>query len=251
MPITLILLSMTISITEILERSKQGITKPFICRADDENLYFVKGTGAGRRSQVYEWICGNLAINLGLPIAPFEQVHIPEELVDGNPKYSDLKSGFAFGSQKQMIMELNYAGISQIPNELQRMVLGFDWWIKNEDRTLTESGGNPNLFWDPSDSKLVVIDHNQAFDTNFSARNFKRQHIFNQQITDLFSDALYRAEYEEKFQQALKCWAEICNGLPEEWYYSDPEMTVPADFDLNTIFDILNRCNDNSLWETT
>ncbi len=242
---------MTISIIEILERSKQGVTKPFICRADDENLYFVKGTGAGRRSQVYEWICGKLAIKIGLPIAPFEQVCIPEELVHGNPRYYDLKSGFAFGSEKQMIMELNYAGISQISDELQKMVLAFDWWIKNEDRTLTENGGNPNLFWDPSESRLVVIDHNQAFDEDFSTDNFKKNHVFSQQYTDLFSDALYRAEYQRKFQLALKDWDEICSGLPKEWYYSDQDMTVPADFDLENIFKTLDRCNNDSLWKMT
>lgn len=242
---------MTVQITEIMRRSKQGITQPFICRADDGNIYFVKGTGAGRRSQVYEWVCGMLAINMELPIAPFKKIYVPRELVVGNLEYSDLKSGLAFGSQKQMIMELNYEGISQVPDELQIMVLAFDWWIKNEDRTLTESGGNPNLFWNPTDSELVVIDHNQAFDQNFSADNFRNNHVFNRKNTSLFSDALYREEYKRKFQLALNYWDEICSGIPEEWYYSDPEMTVVADFNIENIFNILNRCNDDSLWEMT
>ncbi len=242
---------MTISITEILDRSTQGVTKPFICRADDDNLYFVKGTGAGRSSLVYEWICGQLALNIGLPIAPFKQVYVPEELVDGNSRYSDLKSGLAFGSQKQMIMELNYAGIDQVPHELQIMVLAFDWWIKNEDRTLSEIGGNPNLFWDPNDSNLVVIDHNQAFDRTFSSERFEQHHVFKRQNTNLFSYSLNREEYKEKFQLALRDWNQICSEIPNEWFFSDQEMTVPADFDLNTIFNTLNRCNDNSLWEIT
>ena len=240
---------MTISIIEILGRSTQGLTKPFICGADDGNLYFVKGHGAGRRSQVYEWICGHLAIKLGLPVAPFRQVFIPDELVEGNSDYSDLKSGLAFGSQKQMIMELNYAGINQVPIELQRTVLAFDWWIKNEDRTLTEHGGNPNLFWNPRNESLIVIDHNQAFDETFSSNSFKSHHVFKQQNNSLFSDVVYRTEYEKQFQTALRSWNEISDDIPQEWYYSDPDMTVPADFDLNSMFNILNRCNDNSLWE--
>ena len=140
---------MTVQIVEIIGRSKQGITLPFICRGDDDNTYFVKGVGAGRRSQVCEWIAGNMGLELGLPIAPFKIVDVPEELIENNAIYRDLGVGPAFGSQKQRIMELNYAGINHVPAELQRAVLAFDWWVQNEDRHLTETGGNPNLFWEP------------------------------------------------------------------------------------------------------
>ncbi|VAW81982.1 hypothetical protein MNBD_GAMMA13-2163 [hydrothermal vent metagenome] len=71
-----------VQIVEVLGRSTQGITRLFIYRGEDENTYFVKGTGAGRRSQVCEWIAGNLATELGLPIAPFEIVDVPVELVE-------------------------------------------------------------------------------------------------------------------------------------------------------------------------
>ncbi len=127
-------------------RSEQGITRPFICRGDDDNTYFVKGIGAGRLSQVCECIAGNLGVELGLPLAPFEVVHVPVELAEANPDYRDLGAGPAFGSLKQTIMELNYAGIDLVPDELQRNMLAFDWWIHNDDRMLSESGGNPNLY---------------------------------------------------------------------------------------------------------
>jgi len=241
---------MTIQIIEIVGRSIQGVTRPYICRADDGNIYFVKGIGAGRRSQVYEWIAGNLALEVGLPIAPFELVDIPEELIKDNELYNDLGTGLAFGSLKQVITELNFSGIDQVQDEIQRAVLAFDWWIRNEDRTLTESGGNPNLFWEPDNEKLVVIDHNQAFDTDFSNSNFKLLHVFNQQANQLFDYATYRHEYESKFKKAMKSFGEICDNLPEEWYYSDPEMSVPADFKITNIENILNRCNKDSFWNT-
>lgn len=41
---------MTVEIVEILRRSEQGMTKPFICRGDDGEIYFVKGQNAGHRS---------------------------------------------------------------------------------------------------------------------------------------------------------------------------------------------------------
>ncbi len=239
---------MTVHIIEIIGRSKQGITKPFICRGDDDNTYFVKGIGAGRRSQVCEWIAGNLGLELDLPIAPFEIVDIPEQLVSGNPMYSDLGVGPAFGSRKQLIMELNYAGIDHVRNDLQRSILAFDWWIKNEDRNLSEYGGNPNLFWEPDREELVVIDHNQAFDRSFCEQEFKKTHVFSKQVNNLFGSALYRLEFTRNFQQVLKQWPAICDKIPAEWYYFDTELTVPADFALDDILNTLIQCNTDGFW---
>ena len=239
---------MTVQIIEIMGRSKQGVTRPFICRGDDDNIYFVKGIGAGRRSQVYEWIAGNLATELSLPIAPFKIVDVPIELIEGNQQYRELGAGPAFGSLKQTIMELNYAGIERVPDELQRDVLAFDWWIRNEDRTLSESGGNPNLFWNPSQEKLVVFDHNQAFDHNFSDDDFTKYHVFNLQQHSLFGDALYRQQYENNFQSALNQWHNIQDSIPEEWKFLDEELTISANIDLDAIFNTLNRCNTGKLW---
>ncbi len=82
-----------VQIVEIAGRSEQGMTRPFICRGDDGNAYFVKGIEAGRRSQVCEWIAGMLALELDLPIAPFEIVDVPEELVAASLDYRELGAG--------------------------------------------------------------------------------------------------------------------------------------------------------------
>lgn len=118
---------------------------PYICRADDDEVYFVKGAGAGRRSQIAEWIAGKLGLALGLPIAPFEIVDVPEALLefDSSLDLTDLGAGPAFGSQRQEAMELTASAVSEVPACLQRDLLAFDWWIHNSDRLLTEKGGNP------------------------------------------------------------------------------------------------------------
>jgi hypothetical protein len=238
-----------IQIVEILGRSEQGVTRPFICRGDDDNTYFVKGVGAGRRSQVCEWIAGGLALELGLPIAPFEIVDVPEELVAASPDYRELGVGPAFGSLKQTIMELNYAMVDDVPAALRQAVLAFDWWIRNNDRMLTESGGNPNLFWEPEEERLVIIDHNQAFDPNFSVKDFQEYHVFRCARHGVFEDALRREEYRESFCSALEKWRDICGRIPGEWHYQDSEMTVEADFDLDAMFAMLNLCNTDALWD--
>ena len=57
-----------IQIIAIIKRATQGVTLPFLCKADDENFYYVKGMGshAGHRSLLAEWIGGNLAKGLNV-----------------------------------------------------------------------------------------------------------------------------------------------------------------------------------------
>ncbi|MFB9241010.1 HipA family kinase, partial [Massilia antarctica] len=96
-------------IIEVIDRSEQGITKPFICRGDDGKIYFVKGRGAGRRSLLCEWIAGNLGLSLGLPIAPFTVVDVPGALISlaSREDLNELGSGPAFGSLRLQVVELS------------------------------------------------------------------------------------------------------------------------------------------------
>jgi hypothetical protein len=240
----------TVEIVEVISRSSQGITRPFICRANDGNIYFVKGSGSGRRSQVCEWVAGNLGRNLGIDIAPFEIVEVPEELVGNSEgtELSELGVGPAFGSLKQTVMELTYAAVNEIPNQIRNDLLIFDWWIHNGDRMLTEQGGNPNLFWDPGAERLVVIDHNQAFDPDFSVENFLKYHIFKEQAYLLFSDWDLKNLYMQRFKEALRNWELICDTIPEEWKFVDHERTVLADIDLNNMRELLERYNSDGFW---
>lgn len=155
---------MLVQVEEIIGRSTQGVTKPFVCRGEDGEVYFVKGVGAGRRSQICEWLASQLARAFGLPVAPFTLVSISPALIGSGARedLGELGAGIAFGSQRKSVTELTVARVAQVPSDLARDVLVFDWWVRNADRTLTEFGGNPNLFWDVIKSELVVMDHNQA-----------------------------------------------------------------------------------------
>lgn len=242
---------MSVEIVEVIMRSTQGMTRPFICRADDELTYFVKGIDAGRSSQVFEWIAGNLAMYLDINIAPFEIVTVPEMLLEipNDMQLNQLGAGPAFGSCRQSIMELSYSSIIQVPISIRKDILAFDWWIRNADRTLSANGGNPNLFLEPETQKLVVIDHNQAFDSHFSELDFIENHVFSEQMKDLLGDWVLRDEYCDKFSVALKKWPEICDSIPKEWMFVDPEQTVPVNFSLEEIYATLVRCSSkNTFW---
>ena len=45
---------MSLVIVEVIERSIQGRTEPYICRGDDGEVYFVKGRSATRRGLINE-----------------------------------------------------------------------------------------------------------------------------------------------------------------------------------------------------
>jgi hypothetical protein len=241
---------MPVEIVEVLRRSDQGITKPFICRGDDGDIYFVKGLDAGRRSQICEWIAGRLAVLVGLPIAPFEIVQVPDELMNAgfDLDLTGLGSGPAFGSRKRRITELTASGVEEVPQDLQQDVLIFDWWVHNADRCLGEEGGNPNLFWAPGGQGLVVIDHNQAFDLTATRDEFVNYHAFREQAHELSGDFFRRDEYTQRFANALDAWDEILAEIPEAWWYLDAEMTVPVDFDTDTVYGLLKGFERDEFW---
>ncbi len=233
--------SVAVEIVEVIRRSEQGKTRPFICRGNDGQTYFVKGQYAGRRSQVCEWIAGSLAKLVGLPIAPFTLVDVPEELLelDFGLELKDLGAGLAFGSQDRQVNELTFSGIEQVPDNLQQDVLVFDWWVRNDDRSLGEKGGNPNLFWEPSKEELVVIDHNLAFDYSINREKFIDNHIFRNQLQQLLSGDFYRrCEYNEKLTTALQAWPQILKEIPKSWWY----------FDVDRAYALLKEFEHDDFW---
>lgn len=239
-----------VEIVEVLRRSEHGMTLPFICRGDDGEVYFVKGRGTGRQSQINEWISGKLALAMGIPVAPFNIVDVPEELtgVLSAEEALALGCGPAFGSVEQRITELAFSQILDVPLEMRGSLLVFDWWVSNLDRKLTKNGGNPNLFWDAEDQRLVVIDHNQAFDPEFDSDRFFQYHAFKDSAPDVFDDLIERQHYTDRMEQALKDWDSIIEAIPEEWLFIDPEMTLKLDFNPDSFLKHLQRFRSDNFW---
>lgn len=245
---------MTLEIVEVLERSEQGRTRPYVCRGDDGEVYFVKGRSATRRGLVAEWLCAEMASQLGLPVAPYAIGTVPEELISADLSgwLGELGAGAVFASRRVQAVELTDVHRDEVDRELRRDVLAFDWWIRNGDRSLTTSGGNPNLLWNPAgDGSLVVIDHNLAFDASFSAEDFADTHVFSDELPSLFSDFVARQAYVERFRRALFAWESSCAKLPTDWSYIDPERTIPVAFDVADFRVVLDRATEASFWDLT
>lgn len=242
---------MSLTIVEVLDRSKQGRTEPYICRGDDGEVYFVKGHSATRVGQIAEWLCARLAERFGLPIAPYAIATVPEELFEADLTgwLRDLGPGEVFASRRVEAVELTEAHRALVPLALRRDVLAFDWWIRNGDRNLTELGGNPNLLWNLDGAgSLIVIDHNLAFDPAFSAKDFADLHVFSDDIPLMFSDFILRENVIERFAQALGIWEEVCHNLPTSWKFADAEQLTPIEFPFAQVRALLDRAFTDTFW---
>lgn len=233
-------------IEEIIKPAEQGRSGLYICRGADGNNYYVKGRNTGRRSQLAEWICAHLARALGLPVAPFALVEVvPELLVETPALMQNIGAGLAFGSQEYrgaLWLELDH--VDKVDAKLQGDILVFDWWVQNADR-LT---GNSNLLWDAVNERLVVIDHNLAFDDSFSASEFFAYHIFGRRADAIFQDLVERANYMERLKQAIPAALAAFESVPEEWWWADDACTVEANFSWETARKMLHRCELDDFW---
>lgn len=241
---------MSLTIVEVLGRAIQGRTRPYICRGDDDEVYFVKGHSVTRRGLLAEWLGARLAERFGLPVAPYAIAHVPEELVDADLEgLRDLGAGEVFASKRVMAVEFTREHLDMVPGEVRRDVLAFDWWVRNGDRSLTAAGGNPNLLWNPAAAGgLVVIDHNLAFDADFSESDYADLHVFSDDIRLMFGDFLVRQAYAARFAVALGIWEEACDNVPESWKFVDQERTISADIDFDGLRAILDRAFTENFW---
>lgn len=240
---------MAIQIVEILDRSIQGITNPFYCRCEDGQAYFVKGHGAGKRSLIAEYVGGRLARAFGLPVADFEIVEVPQELIkcSGRLDAGDLGTGLAFGSKAvPYVQEFSISHLSQVPVPTRKDVVLFDWWVHNADRTLTEKGGNPNLLWNTQSSKLAVIDHNQAFDNDFNPLIFSELHVFKDSLLEIFADLVDCDMYRDRLAAAFAEFDPACDNVPNEWWTVDNG--VPTEFNRYAVRESLRQFMNNEFW---
>ena len=227
----------TLQVTEIIRRLEQGMTRPFLVRTEDDVLYVAKGRETTQRGLIAEWICAHLAQQLGLPIPSFTLLQVPPELVSAlGPEVAALGHGAVFGSLQQSgVQEFAVTQLKHVDVGLRRMLLAFDWWVENADRSLSPEGGNTNLLWNAVHRKLAVIDHNMAFDVEFEEASFFATHVFRQEADALFDDLVCRAEISERLEAALSCFKTAVQAIPAEWLWLDGEArTLPVQLDFET-----------------
>jgi hypothetical protein len=238
-------------IVEVLGRSEQGATNPYICQCSNGKRYYVKGCGASFSSLVKEYISGNLALSFGLPIANFDILEMPKPFFESisNSSLADLGHGLVFGSEAlEGVTEMSFSDVQISDRKLMADVFLFDWWVLNGDRSLSEFGGNPNLLWSAEQRKFSVIDFNLAFDASVTLNSLKETHVFRHVLQSGEMDSSEIDRYKSRLAECMDGWIEIVNALPERWMYADDAMSVPINFDLEVARRQLDRYLENGFW---
>ena len=242
-----------IQVVEVLGRSDQGITQPYLCRATDGETYYVKGRGAGYASLVKELVAGRLAKSFGLPVAPFEILEMPQRFYQSLPDadLGDLGFGLVFGSRVQVnVSEMTMSDQAFLDAKIMEDILLFDWWVRNGDRTLTEFGGNPNLLWSAEKRNVTVIDFNLAFDATVTRKSIVEDHIFGSLFNTIAGSGGARTEYCRRFGQCLLEWDDIVNAVPERWLYEDDGHSVKIRFEFAEAKSELDRYAAEAFWKS-
>jgi hypothetical protein len=236
-------------IKTITDISEQGMSEPYRCIAEDDTEYYAKGLRSTRTSQINEWLCANMAAAIGLPIAQFSLLDVPEYLFEElSDQQKKIGLGYCFGSQTvHHVTLLEEANIKHIPIEIQQQIVAFDWLIKNGDRTR----GNPNLLYQPTSKKIVVIDHNLAFDKELTGGEFLENHIFRDAMLSIISDYVLQSELIDCLIPALRAYQNACNNLPPEWRWLNNERDLKTEYNFQFSLDTLNRLNNGQLWRLT
>lgn len=251
-----------ITITEVVGRAVQGMTRPFLCKAGFFD-YYVKGAYAGLDSLCCEWVANRL-VNLALPGAPlglprFGMGEVPHALIEGSgfPGIRELGKGRVFASLRiDDGQELTWSAAQGWPEETMALLLLLDLWIQNEDRSLSELGGNPNLLvtqipplpaddpegalWvdQPRREMLWAYDFNLAFDKDFSRERFFGSHVFGGMLSAWPPG--FRERMEPRLRAALDQLPAIFDELPREWLHVDGDEGLPVQLDEERVTSVLN-----------
>lgn len=234
-----------ILITEILRRADAGVSvNPFICRTEDEREIYVKPAGSLPESLIFEWLGSSLAREMNLPVAEFTLVDIPPLLVDSviGIDTSGLNAGIGFGSYDVGTgsRDMETGDLDRLPPTILAEILAFDLWIQNEDRILSHQGGNPNLVIGSDQEEPFLIDHDNAFDSDFAPGELRNQHLGWAQRS-YWLCPIERQIWEAKTKSALVKLSTFWDELPEHWLERSQNLSENPSRTLDSIRAILAK----------
>lgn len=231
-------------VVEIIGPVKSGFTQPYLCKLDDENLYVVKGRSALPEGLLAEVCAAILGISIGLPVPDFAIADLPAELISssGDPELVNyLGSGVGFASlwQNACVPLTPTMRDHQNPAVLATLY-AFDHWIANGDRSLGDEDGNPNLLIQLSEKRLVVFDHNLAFNPKHRpAELVTHAGLKGWQATGRSTGFI--PNLQGRMRSARKALDQLLGHLPDEWTDERPGF-------LDTLGTILDRSEAKDFW---
>ena len=225
----------TVNVTRYITPLREGGSLPALAEADDDFKYVLKfrGAGHGVKALIAEFLGGQIARFLGLPVPELVFATLDEAFgrTEGDEEIQDLLQGsqglnlglhFLSGA-------LTYdAAVNDCDALLASKIVWLDAYITNVDRTFK----NTNLLiWK---KELWLIDHGAAFYFHHSWDNWKanaltpfsliKDHVLLPKATCLEE---VNTEFTSKLNDTIL--REIVNQIPEEWLLWEDQAITPTE----------------------
>ena len=225
----------TVNVTRYITPLREGGSLPALAEADDDFKYVLKfrGAGHGVKALIAEFLGGQIARFLGLPVPELVFANLDEAFgrTEGDEEIQDLLQGsqglnlglhFLSGA-------LTYdAAVNDCDALLASKIVWLDAYITNVDRTFK----NTNLLiWK---KELWLIDHGAAFYFHHSWDNWKenaltpfsliKDHVLLPKATRLEE---VNAEFTSKLNDTVL--REIVNQIPEDWLLWEDQAITPTE----------------------
>ncbi len=222
----------TVAATRYVTPLREGGSLPGLVEADDDGLYVVKfrGAGQGPRALVAEWLAGELARAIGLPVPDLVGVEVDPALGDSEPdeEIHDLV-GASGGLNLGMdflpgALSFNPAAATArevIGPEFAADVVWLDALVTNPDRTAQ----NPNLLvwhgrpWLIDHGAALYIHHTWRDPDAHARRPFERiaDHVLLPYAGPIAAaDERHAARIDEAVLDR------VVSALPDQWLPDDP-----------------------------
>lgn len=225
----------TVNVTRYITPLREGGSLPALAEADDDFKYVLKfrGAGHGVKALIAEFLGGQIARFLGLPVPELVFATLDEAFgrTEGDEEIQDLLQGsqglnlglhFLSGA-------LTYdAAVNDCDALLASKIVWLDAYITNVDRTFK----NTNLLiWK---KELWLIDHGAAFYFHHSWDNWKttaltpfaliKDHVLLPKATRLEE---VNNEFTSKLNDTVL--RKIVNQIPEDWLLWEDQAITPTE----------------------
>lgn len=223
----------TVNVTRYITPLREGGSLPALAEADDDFKYVLKfrGAGHGVKALIAEFLGGQLALFLGLPVPELVFATIDEAFgrTEGDEEIQDLLK-----SSQGLNLGLHYlsgaftydASTNDCDALLASKIVWLDAFITNVDRTFK----NTNLLiWR---KELWLIDHGAAFYFHHSWDNWEANAVSPFTLIKdhvLLPNATKLEEVHSEFTQKLndQILRDIVNQLPDDWLMWDDQSITP------------------------
>ncbi len=221
----------TVTATRYVTPLREGGSLPAVVEADDDGLYVLKfrGAGQGPKALIAEWVAGEIARALGLPVPEIVFVRLDAELArtEPDPEIQDLiRASVGLNLALDYLPgSVTFDPLAETPDaDLASRVVWFDAFVSNLDRTPR----NANLLvWH---RRPWLIDHGAAlyfhhqWDGHLERAGnpfpLVRDHVLLPWASRLAAvDAELAARLDGTVLEQIVSW------LPDDWLDDDPAFT--------------------------